>query len=527
MAGGERESSLGYVEKCWVASKATMNGKALSSNGNYVSLMNCGIDTMNICTLGDFLAQGKDGNFRTPEQIEALKDNRKVNMQYVIPVTLPNGEVEDVIVENQGKSMCISFPGEDGNKRSFVLTDTFKNKLNEKVPRNLESLIGKEAFEREFEPRSLDEYADKTMKDELIPKSKEDSIERAGLEVDKEKTPEEQIDEEKEGKSIDEIAAEAGTTVDALQKFCDDNGIDINTILSAKKVENTEELSQSLGYELSGQSSVIAIETKNQEGGTKDNSFLATDEGQTLLNDRAYDDKLQELVPMDRADENVKDVEDSISITEINERGEIELEKVLKPDPSATLSPDVKELYAAEVEKQNARIYDALSQPESAENAEIVVSEMVARHKIDERYGMHDVSVTNETEKNVDTYLENSEKEKLSTYIDENGNEVQMTVEENHVGDAEYYKKRLEELKNNLKTKLEEINSDESLSPYERAKAVEEAQGQHRADIVKLTQETGIESQEVDEQSLSEANKASDDALKAGAKEVARKSFGT
>ena len=45
-------NTLGYTEKCFIAAKASLNGSALTSEGDSVSLSSCGIDTMKISTLG-------------------------------------------------------------------------------------------------------------------------------------------------------------------------------------------------------------------------------------------------------------------------------------------------------------------------------------------------------------------------------------------------------------------------------------------------------------------------------------------
>ena len=114
-------SSMDIGMRSWVAALSSFNASCIGENGNRVNVMDCGIDTQNISTLGEYL--GKYDRSRIDNQdISRQIDNDKLMRTYVIPLTLPNGQQLDLVVNANGQDMACIYKDEEGKQASFELT---------------------------------------------------------------------------------------------------------------------------------------------------------------------------------------------------------------------------------------------------------------------------------------------------------------------------------------------------------------------------------------------------------------------
>ena len=180
MSESQPWNNLGYVEKCWMASKASLN----ASIEGY-DLKDCAIDTMKISTFGEYLANKKRNEDPTNPSgwDDSLKDEKSLGKRYVIPVTLPNGRELDVIVDQKGRDEARIVVNLGEGEKEFDLTPRIKKAIQDNVPENMDKVIGEEAYKANFLPDSIDEYAEKVRKDELIPKDKKHAAQIAGIQT--------------------------------------------------------------------------------------------------------------------------------------------------------------------------------------------------------------------------------------------------------------------------------------------------------------------------------------------------------
>lgn len=220
MDGLERENnSLTFLDKCWIASEATMNASCIDRNGNSHKLMNTAIDTNRITTLAEYMRSydpTKIGNLDPSKQ-----DNEKLMTTYVIPITLQSGEKIDVIINQKGQDMACVFLDEEGKQNNFVVTPRMQKEILSNGMRNIEGIIDTELAREMLVPKTLEEFEKEVAEDTLVPKNAKETVEKI-----KAKDPEADIREagesdEKEGnqeqeKDEAEIPEDAK---DAVAKF--------------------------------------------------------------------------------------------------------------------------------------------------------------------------------------------------------------------------------------------------------------------------------------------------------------------
>lgn len=308
MADGSVLNGLGLGMKAFIAAEVAFN-----SNFGEMSRKNGAADTQNIMTLSDYMKKEKPDKLKNwnPE----LRDDNKLMTTYVVPMTMPNGERIDIVVNSKGHDIAQIYINEDPKNR-FHLDDSVKDKIRMMT----EGAIDKnKAYEREFIPKNLEELAEKISKDELVPKTQEDVKERK-QKADSRALEREQGGEEEEEKTVEEVAKELGVPPTAIESFCKDNNINQNRIKGSNIIQNTSKLQRQLGTKLDAQigASVIALRVDGVDGKNKlaivglDGATL--DFNETHSGERDEDELLADICPEgangsieQETDENIKD----------------------------------------------------------------------------------------------------------------------------------------------------------------------------------------------------------------------------
>lgn len=307
MAEGSVLNGLGLGMKAFIAAEVAFN-----SNFGEMSRKNGAADTQNIMTLSDYMKKENPDKLKNwnPE----LRDDNKLMTTYVVPMTMPNGERIDIVVNSKGHDIAQIYINEDPKNR-FHLDDSVKDKIRMMT----EGAIDKnKAYEREFIPKNLDELAEKISKDELVPKTQEDVKERK-QKADSRAVEKEQSSEEEE-KTVEEVAKELGVPPTAIESFCKDNNINQNRIKGSNIIQNTSKLQRQLGTKLDAPigASVIALRVDGVDGKNKlavvglDGATL--DFNETHSGERDEDELLADICPEgangtieQETDENIKD----------------------------------------------------------------------------------------------------------------------------------------------------------------------------------------------------------------------------
>lgn len=312
MAKEDVFNELGYGMKAFIAAEVAFN-----SNFGEMSIRNGAADTQNITTLADYLKKEKNDKLKNynPE----LRDDNRLMTTYVVPLTMPNGERIDIIVNKKGQDIAQIYVNED-DKNRFHLDDS----VVEKIRMMTDNAIKDPKYAEEFLPKNIEELAEKISKNELIPKTQEDVKERKEQADSKalEKNEEEIEADEKgeEEKSLEEVASELNVSPSAIEKFCEDQGISPNSIKGSNIIQNTEKLQRQLGTKLQAPdgAEVIALRVDGVNGNQKlavigmDGATL--DFNESHAGERDEEKLLSEICPTgangkigNETDENLKD----------------------------------------------------------------------------------------------------------------------------------------------------------------------------------------------------------------------------
>lgn len=302
MADSQVWNTLGYIEKCLVAAKASMNASALGSEGDSVKLMNCGIDTMRISTLGEYLAARKraENPVNGKGWDKSLEDDDKLARCFVVPVTLPNGQEIEVIVNKDGQDMACMYKDEAGNEKEFQLTPRMKKEIETMTPDNLKEVLGEEVYQKEFMPENLDEFAEKVSDDELVPKNKKHAAKIAGITVQELEEKEQEKEE-----AMNELPAEAR---DSVARICSEHGLDIASLKEVMEVPP-----QTISDNLEGtgikenNGKVTCLRFKD---GEKLQGRVVMVQGDYAVDNRMYDDYMNDYMNEHKGEKVVKTTED-------------------------------------------------------------------------------------------------------------------------------------------------------------------------------------------------------------------------
>lgn len=321
-------AELGYIDKCLIAAKASLNASCLTREGSEKKLMDAAIETMDIKALPEYMRAH-------PERFSDLDiskdDNNKLMQIFVIPVVLSNGEQIDVIVNQKGQDMACVFRDEADNKKSFQLTPRMKNQISENVPDISEDLLqsigySREDIEREFFPETLKDFAEKVEDDSLVPKSKKESIERINNKSSKniEEVEKENGEEEQDIQVPEEIR-------DEIARLCSENDYDIGSLKEVMLV-NPQTITDNLentGFSENG-GNVYCLRFKDSK--LNNDRVVMVQPGKTPVDDRTYDDYMTDYMIEHRGQkvsESIEDEHDKIVYTDLHGHtiiGEIEKE---------------------------------------------------------------------------------------------------------------------------------------------------------------------------------------------------------
>ncbi len=352
MADGSVLNELGMGMKAFIAAEVAFN-----SNFGEMSRKNGAADTQNIMTLSDYMKKEKPDKLKNwnPE----LRDDNKLMTTYVVPMTMPNGERIDIVVNSKGHDIAQIYINEDPKNR-FHLDDSVKDKIRMMT----EGAIDKnKAYEREFIPRNLDELAEKISKDELIPKTSEEVKEREAK-ADKRAFEQEEKGNDEDEKTVEEVAQELGAPPSAIEKFCEDQGIKPGSIKGSNFIQNSSKLQRQLGNKINVPvgAPVLALRVSGIDNDTK--LAIVGVDGETLdfneahSGERDEDRLLSELCPEGSNGKfnEEPEIDDSVTVKENGVEQEYE----------ADLSEQAKkELFEERVAKIKATVESARAEIEN------------------------------------------------------------------------------------------------------------------------------------------------------------------
>lgn len=251
-------SSMDRGMQAWVAAISSFNASAISENGNRVNVLDCGIDTPNITTLGEYL-QSYDPSRMDNLDISRHMDNNKLMRTYVLPLTLPNGQQLDLVVNANGQDMACVYKDENGKEASFSLTPRMEKEILKNGMNGIQGKVDPTQIKKALCPETLEDFAREIEKDTLVPKSAEQTVEKVKSLDDKadisavkdDKEQDKEIEQEDKGMSIPEASAVMGIDAETLAASVGANA----KILGFKFVDDIEGLENSIDKQLEGSAS--------------------------------------------------------------------------------------------------------------------------------------------------------------------------------------------------------------------------------------------------------------------------------
>lgn len=229
------------------------------------------------------------------------------------------------IVMNFGKNNGIKFGdiGEqrldvEGKEASWRTAEDFQEWLeNELIEKSgLKDIVPGQEIVKSLEPKTLEELLVRASADKGLAIKGKAAINK----VNKNRTlGEKSVETEMEEKQTEEdtpdkIAARAGMSLSALEKFCEENNVPINAVKGAARTENTRMLEERTGKELGGEGSTVIALRVNDEGLSSHLALIA-DDGKTL----SYRDIKEKGVEEDLLDRVVPSQSGSNTVENINE----------------------------------------------------------------------------------------------------------------------------------------------------------------------------------------------------------------
>ena len=393
MAETQAWNSLGYIEKSWVAAKASMNGEALSSEGDSVKLANCGIDTMKISTLGEYLANKRMVEGKSVDL--DLRDDKELARRYVIPVILPNGQEIEVIVNEKGQDEACIYRDEEGNEKEFQLTPRMKKAIEKNVPENLDKILGEELYHSKFIPENLDEYAEKVQKDELVPKSKKHAAQIAGIQTNEIANRDREVKEKEAAER--EIPAEAR---DIISRICSEHNLDIRKLKEVMLVrpEVIENNLDKTGIK-ENNGKVFCLRFKD---GSNLQGRVVMVQGEKAVDERKYDDYMNDYMNEHKGQKIVKETEcehDKVIYTDLD--GNTTVCEIMKEPRDLGCSE--KEVLQSEIEKLDKNAKQILNSDMPLENkTEEIIKINSKRLDIFKSYGVSVPTVENEIKADIE-----------------------------------------------------------------------------------------------------------------------------
>lgn len=315
----ENKSDIGYIENCFIAAKASLNASAIGKEKNSVPLMNCGIETLKIQTLGEYLAKQKakeNPSLNMNDEIDALLADDKLARCFVIPVILPNGEEVEVIVNSKGQDMACMYRDEEGNQKTFELTPRMKKEIDSAFPQELEQIVGEKVLEEikaDYLPENVEELAENISKDELVPEKR-----KVLQKVNEKNGAKEETEEQKKEKenAEKEIPPE---TRDIIAKICSENDLDITSLKEVMEVppQTISENLEGTGFK-NNNGRITCLRFKD---GEKLQGRVVMVQGDKVVDNRTYDDYMNDYMNEHKGEKRVDSIEDehdNIEYTDID-----------------------------------------------------------------------------------------------------------------------------------------------------------------------------------------------------------------
>lgn len=279
-----RISTLGYIEKCWTAATASLNS-------NYISGKGAAFDSMDICTLGDYMKNYDPLKLKnwSPE----LNDSNKLARTYVVRITLPypvnenESPIADLIIDSKGQDIALITKDKEGKELNFKIDSKLEKNIR-LMTQGVEKEMGPE-YAKEFLPRNVEELAKKISKDKLIPKNQE--------EVDKRKNSAlgnfENSEMDGQDKENEEELSE-----DIKDRISKDTGRDISGIKRVVTVEDATSLNIGNGIddEINCTESGEKVTIVEFKSGNSLNSEIVLVQGEKIIDDRRFDTKITDRV---------------------------------------------------------------------------------------------------------------------------------------------------------------------------------------------------------------------------------------
>ncbi len=411
MSETQEWNTLRYLDKSWIASKSASNARIEGYN-----LKNCAIDTMKISTLGEYLANKRKKE--DPLDLESLDysliDDKNLAKRFVVPVTLPNGKEVEAIVDYDGRDEARILVNPEEGEKEFEITIRLKNEIEKMTPENMQKVIKEEVYNSKFLPDTLDEYAEKVQKDELIPKSKKHAAQMAGI------SSEELLKKQEEREEAEkEIPVEAR---DTISKICSENDLDIADLIEVMEIEPQvikNNLEETGIREENGRVYCLRF----RDGGNLQGRVVLS-QGEKIVDDRRYDNYMTDYMNEHRGQKRIRETEcehDKISYTDLH--GNTTVCEITREPRDINCSD--KELLQAEMEKLDR----AQEQIKSADmplekKAEEMIKINQKRMDIFKSYGVEVPLVENEIEADMEIAEEVNQ-------IEEEKNEYKEEQEEN------------------------------------------------------------------------------------------------
>lgn len=409
-----------YLEQCFIASKASENGSALSSKGKYFKLRDCGIDTKKISTLGDYLSKQRldEGKSFDSEEITDLRDDENLAKVYVVPVILPNGEEVQVIVNQKGQDMACIYRDQEGNQKTFQLTERMEEEI---VPNGLEEIVGRKVIEQELLAKDLDEFAEKVSKDELVPKTREEALKRVSPETEKESKGEDakKVDAKKVEAEIEEAEKEVPAEArDIIAEICSEHDLDIRNLKEVMEVE-PEVINDNLEDTGIQENNGTVYCLRFRDGGNLQGRVVMV-QGSKAIDNRNYDSYMNDYMNEHRGEryvESAEDEHDKLIYTDLD--GNTTVCEMYREPRDMNCSD--KEILQAEMQKLDSSTKQILTSDMPLElKTQEIIKINGKRLDLFREYGIEVPTIENEIEADID----------LSEEVGENATESREEMED-------------------------------------------------------------------------------------------------
>ena len=394
----EEQGNLERIDQDYIAAKMTEN----SSYGKDVAIGVTGIVTFN-----EYMKErGYEENNDDQEQQEQEEEN--VSSYFVVPVTLPDGSRIDVVVNNNGADIASIYTDKEGNVTDFELSSSIKTEIARSI-NGVETKLAPAAVLSALTPETLEELQKDLAKDQLVPQSNEEVVEKVKEEYpdvpvssaaeigDDEEEIEETAQEIKEAE--DEIPAEIR---DDISRICSENNLDIRDLKEVMVVSSktlTTKLPNS-GLNQNGEN-VNLLKFRDKSMGLKDRVVMSQP-GSEIVDERQYDDFLSDYMTEHRGqvpERETKDPHDTIYYTDIH--GNTSVQEIKKEPMDLTCTQ--KEQLMTELEKLNnstTQIMNSNLSPES--KAEELTKINGKRLDLFKEYGIEVGTVTDEIQADIE-----------------------------------------------------------------------------------------------------------------------------